>query len=116
MKPSARPFPGALVGRWVGAVKSGAAVMEVAFEVKTDGTFSESIREPAMSFSGTYRFDAAEGKLTVTVEETTNAGIVPVGTTMNQDVSIGPDGNTFTASGSGSSGEFRRQRDRSPDR
>lgn len=103
------PMGSALVGQWKGTVASGETKMDVAFELRSDGTFTETIQVPKASFAGTYVLDPAKKTLTVTVVSTTDARIIASGTTMTQDISISEDKRTFRASGAGSSGLFTRQ-------
>ena len=98
-----------LVGAWEGTIRSAGADMKVLFELRDDGTFSESIEEPAVQFTGSYAVDPATKTLTITIGSSSDVALVAPGTTLNQDISIGEGGTTFEASGGGSTGRFVRR-------
>lgn len=100
-----------LVGTWTGTSTPDGQEqgMQVMFEMREDGTFTEEIENPEITFSGRYRVDGATSMLHVTVESTSDASIVPVGASFTQDIEISRDGRTFWATGGGSSGKFDRQ-------
>ena len=100
-----------LVGVWKGTSTPDGADqgMKVEFEMRENGTFTEKIEEPKVTFSGRYSVDGVNSIMTVTVDSTSDAAIVPVGASFKQSITISPDGRTFRATGGGSSGEFNKQ-------
>lgn len=102
---------GELVGTWEGTVTpdGGGDQMQVEFEFKNNGTFSEQIVGTPIKFSGTYKVDSGMSTLNVTVTATSDEDVVPVGANFVQDIVISSDKNTFKASGGGSSGKFTRK-------
>lgn len=102
---------GELVGTWEGTVTMDAdgSKMQVEFQFKNDGTFSEKIVGTEISFSGTYKVVSETSMLDVMVTSTTDKDVVPVGASFVQDIVISGDKNTFKASGGGSSGTFTRK-------
>jgi hypothetical protein len=101
----------ALVGVWKGTSTPDGQDqgMQVEFEMKEDGTFTETIEVPKVTFSGRYSVDSVSSILMITVDSTSDAAIVPVGASFEQDITISRDGRTFRATGGGSSGEFKKQ-------
>ena len=105
------PSSSSLVGTWKGTSTPDGQEqgMKVAFEMREDSTFTETIKEPKVTFSGRYSVDETSGVLNVTVDTTSDASIVPVGASFTQDITISRDGQTFRATGGGSSGDFTKQ-------
>jgi hypothetical protein len=100
-----------LVGVWKGTSTPDGADQgtKVEFEMKEDGTFTETIVALKVTFAGRYAVDGVNSILSITVDSTSDAAIVPVGASFKQSITISPDGKTFRATGGGSSGEFNKQ-------